>query len=518
MAGPWDNVALPRAPEQARYAAPLLDFSPIGNLATDYYKGAEQKRQYGLARAFEGGLPMGPGGQPDYGAIVQTLAKFGDTSQIAPLADIALKRQFLAAATQPDEIFGGGLPPPPAAPPAAGAAAAPPVATAAPQPRPTNGYTGGDAGSNTIMSIAADFYGDEKAGQVAVNAGKMFRLDPNEPLTPDQAQKVTAAFSSSSGRQPGQAAATAAVPAPQQPGGAALAAPGVPTAAPDVDPAIMALLPPGYSDPQAAMGALRRAAARLASNPYGKDRAKEYSDWAGKISDAVARFSEARNPPEVRMWQVAREQGDKRSFSEWRADMKKAGATQVAIDQKGEGKFAETAGKTQAEMWSKTLEDGVQAGETLGLVQELRRLGGKIDTGAGAVFKQYLGAVGIKTEGISDIEAMDALINKLTPQQRVPGTGATSDFDAKMFKASLPSLMNTPQGNTVIIDTIEALARARETRADIAARVLNKDITPQQGIKELRGLPNPFQLFNQFRGAGAAPKTPPLPPGFILVE
>ena len=123
--------------------------------------------------------------------------------------------------------------------------------------------------------------------------------------------------------------------------------------------------------------------------------------------------------------------------------------TTVNVDasQKAEDAFGVETGKALAKRFDEMVGDGDVAAQNLELVSELRRLGGRIDFGAPAVAKGFLGRFGIKTEGISDIEAFNTLINRLTPQQRLPGTGATSDFDAKMFKESLPQLMNTPEGN-----------------------------------------------------------------------
>jgi fibronectin type 3 domain-containing protein len=59
--------------------------------------------------------------------------------------------------------------------------------------------------------------------------------------------------------------------------------------------------------------------------------------------------------------------------------------------------------------------------------------------------------------------------------------GATSDFDAKMFKGSLPTLMNTPEGNKTILDTMERLNNNKMARGDVAMRVQAGELTPKQG-------------------------------------
>ena len=165
-----------------------------------------------------------------------------------------------------------------------------------------------------------------------------------------------------------------------------------------------------------------------------------------------------------------------------------ASKTQVAIDQRQESEFGKETGKALAKRFDEMATQGDDAAQNLSLVDELRRLGGKIDTGSGATVKAFLGKIGIKTDGISDIEAFNSLIDRMTPAQRLPGSGATSDFDAKMFKGSLPSLMATPEGNKLIIDTIEKIAQNRMARGDIAMRVQIGELTPKDGLAEIRKL------------------------------
>jgi hypothetical protein len=168
--------------------------------------------------------------------------------------------------------------------------------------------------------------------------------------------------------------------------------------------------------------------------------------------------------------------------------------------QKLETEFGKETGKSLAKRFDQLATDGDEAAQTLELVSEMRRLGGLIDTGAAASVKSYLGKVGVKTEGISDIEAFNTLIDRLTPQQRVPGSGATSDFDAKMFKSSLPALMNTPEGNAKVLDTIERININKITRGEVAMRVQMGELTPQQGLSQIKKLQSEAKVISdQFK-------------------
>lgn len=184
------------------------------------------------------------------------------------------------------------------------------------------------------------------------------------------------------------------------------------------------------------------------------------------------------------------------TIMQYRTQIGRANAPSVSIDQRQEGEFAKQTGAALAKRFDALATDGDDAAQSVPLLGELRRLGGRIDTGAAASVKAFLGRVGFKTEGISDIEAFKTLINRLTPQQRLPGSGATSDFDAKMFQESLPQLMNTPQGNTLILDTMEALAQNRMARGEIAMRVQIGELTPKEAMGEIRKLQAEARAFS----------------------
>jgi hypothetical protein len=176
-------------------------------------------------------------------------------------------------------------------------------------------------------------------------------------------------------------------------------------------------------------------------------------------------------------------------------------ATEVNIDQKAEGKFAEVAATGIGKRFEKLSEEGDTARTDLALIGQLRSLGDQMGgTGAVAAARGWLADRGVKLgENVGAVEAYGSIIDKLTPQQRVPGTGATSDYEGRMFKSSLPKLLNTPEGNALVADTLEALAQAKVARAQIAEQALTKEITPNEAIKQLRALPDPMTAFKEAR-------------------
>lgn len=90
--------------------------------------------------------------------------------------------------------------------------------------------------------------------------------------------------------------------------------------------------------------------------------------------------------------------------------------------------------------------------------------------------------------------AANAIISKLIPEQRQAGSGPMSDRDIDLFRASLPSLLNTPQGNAQIIATMRKMYEYDQQMGEIARRVLlDKNFTPEMGDAAMRQLANPLE-------------------------
>jgi hypothetical protein len=203
-------------------------------------------------------------------------------------------------------------------------------------------------------------------------------------------------------------------------------------------------------------------------------------------------------------------------FNKWMLEKKRAGAinNNVVIDQKGELEFSKTAGKKQAERFDELASDGQTAKQMISDVQTLTELGKTIGTGKGAEAKAALGpyaeALGIKIEGLNEIQAFEAIVNRVAPSLRVKGSGAQSDFELKNFLKSLPNLGNTPEGNAIAAKTLEGLYQNKVAAADIAAKALAREIKPAEAEKMLRELPDHMAEYREYLKKGnsrtAAPK------------
>jgi len=174
----------------------------------------------------------------------------------------------------------------------------------------------------------------------------------------------------------------------------------------------------------------------------------------------------------------------------------------------GETEFAKKAGAEAATQFSTITNQGTAASRQLVELENLEANLANVETGGAAAFKAYLGSIGVATEGLGEIQAAQAAINRLVPQQRPPGSGTMSDADLALFKASLPALINQPGGNQIIIETIRAINEYDVAASIIAGQALDGEITQAEARKRLRELPNPLADFKAPKGAAKPAPAP----------
>lgn len=216
---------------------------------------------------------------------------------------------------------------------------------------------------------------------------------------------------------------------------------------------------------------------------------------------------------DIKEYEYAISQGYKGSLLDFTTAMHQAKAMQnnVLIDQKGETEFSKEAGKLQATRFNELAQDAPAAKQMLSDVELLRDLGSKIGTGKGAEVKAAIGpyaqALGIDVKNLDEIQAYEAVVNRVAPNLRVKGSGAQSDYELRNFLKSIPSLGNTPGGNEIVAQTLQGLYQNKMAAAEIGSRALSKEITPAQAEKEIRALPDPMEAWRKAnKPASAVPK------------
>lgn len=244
---------------------------------------------------------------------------------------------------------------------------------------------------------------------------------------------------------------------------------------------------------------------------------KETREQAGKLLDTALSDSKAtdvqKNYYNSYVPQETAAGRTPKSMFEYEKDLAEAKRAQVNIDQKGESKFSEELGKGLAKQFNEMAEDGIKAADDRLLYGRLGSLLEQSGTGSSIAFTNWVRAnTGIKLSPKADVaEAADSLVNYLKPRMRVAGTGASSDKDLDAFGKAIPSLMSTPEGKRIIVETLGGMATARQERGDIAMRVQMGEIKPKEAIAEIRALGDPFKSFRDYQAdrAGAAGRQSP---------
>lgn len=212
-----------------------------------------------------------------------------------------------------------------------------------------------------------------------------------------------------------------------------------------------------------------------------------------------------KTPQSFQEYQLAKQNGFQGSYADW--EKVKVPGTSVNVNT-GEGdKFYEKLDQKNAENFSTISEQGLKARANVGQVDRLDSLMANTPQGAEGAIKQWLGDIGVNTEGLDNIQATRALIEKMVPEQRAPGSGTMSDGDIAMFRNSLPRVINQPGGNALIIQTLRGINDYQMKQGEIADAVSDRTITPAEGRKRLRELPNPLSEYRDaVKGFKESPK------------
>lgn len=174
-----------------------------------------------------------------------------------------------------------------------------------------------------------------------------------------------------------------------------------------------------------------------------------------------------------------------------------AGGTSINLGDQ-EGAFAKKTGELLATEAAEIINQGAQASRGLAQIDTLEVALQQAPQGFVGNLASMAGSLGVQiTENMPELQLAEAIISQLVPQQRPPGSGPMSDADLELFKRSLPRLVNTVEGNRMIIDTMRAIAQYDMERGRIARQVQLGQITPQQADDQYRALPNPVAPFVQ---------------------
>jgi hypothetical protein len=415
----------------------------------------------GMARALQGAV----------GGLERGRAEFEDKQ------NDAAQNSALAA------MLGGGAPPPappPSAPPVSAAPAMQPPRP--PASMPPQNVSGPVPPNDPTMSVAP------RQVQMA-----------NGPQQPPAPPPIT--FGDGVTGQPGQLPPPGPAQSPAMPATSS-------AAPPDMQARVAAML----NDPNPGVRAMGKQLAqkiladRMQGPKYHKLNDEQlFDERTGRAIDAGSGFRPLTDPAERARFGIPAD--DKRPYQVGPGNklINPPAENRITVDQRGENAFSTNAARHNADRYNKLVEGGFEAQSMVADLGALRDIGTRITTGKTAQVTQALGpyaeAVGIKIDGLDDLQAYQAIVSRMAPRMRVAGSGATSDFEMRQFLSALPQLGTTPQGNEMIANTLEALQQHRMAAADIGSRALAGELPTREAERMIRELPNPLELWKKSRGA-----------------
>jgi hypothetical protein len=139
----------------------------------------------------------------------------------------------------------------------------------------------------------------------------------------------------------------------------------------------------------------------------------------------------------------------------------------INLGDSGAGDLQNERIRSTVKRYTSMQEQAQSARFTSSQVSLLGDLLSETDTGLATGIKQKL-YEGLGLDLRSDTQvAAQAMLSKLVPAQREKGSGPMSDLDLDEFKNSLPSLKTTPEGNALIVETLQAIAAYQIKMGDI---------------------------------------------------
>jgi len=179
-------------------------------------------------------------------------------------------------------------------------------------------------------------------------------------------------------------------------------------------------------------------------------------------------------PPtdDMREYAVAKEQGFTGTLQDWLKGTKSSGQTiNVNTGDGTDGALNKALSEAEGKQWSEYKSAGAVSGsnaQDFDVLGELLTLApqGPITGRLADTFKGFNSAA----------DAAKSIIRRVAPTLRAPGSGATSDIEYQGMLDSLPSLVNQPEANKMILSIMSAKAQLNVARSEIITRYQSGEI------------------------------------------
>jgi len=175
-------------------------------------------------------------------------------------------------------------------------------------------------------------------------------------------------------------------------------------------------------------------------------------------------------PDPVRQYLFSKSQGYNGSFMEYQMELKKAGATAITNNMRGENAEAAAIGKAAGERAAETMKTAGAATKSLANVSRIEALLNQVSQGkleparmTVSAWAKSLGlnndaaeALGLDPKGVGSAQALQALINESVVGKIGSGgfpANNFSDADREFLVGIFPQLGNDPRANQILIET-----------------------------------------------------------------
>lgn len=254
---------------------------------------------------------------------------------------------------------------------------------------------------------------------------------------------------------------------------------------------------------------------------------------AAPMITAAATLGKADTTDEIKEYNLAKQQGFKGSLVDYKTALKKAGATQVNVNQHGERAYESEVNKDYAKEFIGLQKTGRNALTTIGTLNRMETLTANPNfysgTGSETVvlpFKRMVASLGGDPNAANAMEEFRALSNKsaLDGMGGSLGTGF-SNADRDFIVNQYPALENTPEGNKQRIDGLRKIEQRKIEISRIAREYARQRGRLDAGFDEaLAAWAEKNPLFprtappRQQPAASGPSNIPPPPPGFQIVQ
>lgn len=184
-------------------------------------------------------------------------------------------------------------------------------------------------------------------------------------------------------------------------------------------------------------------------------------------------------PSAVKEYQFAQQQGFPGTFQQFQLGLKKAGASNISVENRFENEYSKNQGKSFSDLMGDLNRSAFSAPTQVRKLERMTQLLDGVDGGklapVGLEVASALNSLGVKVDPrLGNKEGAEALARELAGGLRQPGTGPMTDKDFDNFLTQVPSLSKSGEGRKQITATMKAALNRDMAVAKLAREYARK--------------------------------------------